>query len=275
MARTLKDAISFKGIGLHFGEPGRVRLLPRESAGIYFRTPNGEYPIASAQIEEDSRFTGFKLPDGTRVRTAEHLLGAIAGMGLEAVVIELEGEEVPILDGSAHIFAQEIAKAGIVQVGEPVQPCFISTPAAVDNQPGEKLIAAFPSETLRITYIIDYPGTIIGVQRVSYLITENIFLDIISKARTFGLTSELDFLKKNGLAKGGSLDNALVFDKDSLLNAGGLRFPLEPVTHKVVDLLGDLSLMGAVPIAHYVAICAGHGLHRRLTDKLRRLLKLS
>lgn len=275
MARTLKNAISFNGVGLHFGEHGVVRLLPTDRAGIYFRTVNGEYPIASAQVEEDSRLTGFKLPDGTRVRTAEHILGAIAGMGLEAVVVELEGEEVPILDGSAHIFAEGIAKAGIVQTGESARPCFISAPAAVDCQSGEKLIAAFPSESLRITYIIDYPGTIIGVQRASYLITENIFLDIISKARTFGLTSELDFLKKNGLAKGGSLDNALVFDKDALINTGGLRFPLEPVTHKVVDLLGDLLLMGVVPTAHYVAICAGHGMHRRLTDRLRGLLKAS
>lgn len=275
MARTLKNAISFTGVGLHFGEPGVVRLLPTERSGIYFRTPNGEYPIASARIEEDSRLTGFKLPDGTRVRTAEHLLGAIVGMGLEAVLIELEGEEVPILDGSAHPFAEEIAKIGTVQTGDTVRPCYISAPVSVDCQPSEKLVAALPSDTLRITYVIDYPGTIIGVQRASYVITENIFLDIISKARTFGLTSELDFLKKNGLAKGGSLDNALIFDKDSILNADGLRFPLEPVTHKVVDLLGDLSLMGVVPTAHYVAICAGHGLHRQLTDKLRRILKVS
>lgn len=273
MALTLKKAIEFEGVGLHWGEAGTVRLLPREGAGIYFRTANGEYHIAAATVEEDNRLTGFKLPDGSRVRTAEHLLGAIAGMGLEAVTIELEGEEVPILDGSAAVFAQKIAETGTLQTDAPAAPKFVPVPVVVDDKPSEKFIAAIPSEELRVTYVIDYTGTMIGTQRASYIITENTFLDIISRARTFGLTSELDFLKKNGLAKGGSLGNALVFDKDALLNAEGLRFPLEPVTHKVIDLLGDLILMGSVPKAHYVAICAGHGLHRKLSDKLRRLLK--
>lgn len=275
MARTLKEAIEFKGIGLHSGEPGVVRLLPCERQGIFFRTQNGEYPITEAKVEEDNRLTGFRLPDGTHVRTAEHLLGSIMGMGLEGVIIETESEEIPILDGSAHVFAQKIAETGIVLKGEPARHCCIPTPVVVDERAEGKFLAALPAEELRITYVIDYPGTAIGTQRTSHIITEQTFLDIISKARTFGLTSELDFLKKHGLAKGGSLDNALMFDKNTLLNDGGLRFPLEPVTHKVTDLLGDLALLGIAPKAHYVAICAGHGLHRRLSDKLRRLLKNS
>lgn len=275
MAHTLKKTIEFRGVGLHWGEPGAVRLLPCDRPGIYFHTKNGEYPITAAKIEEDNRLTGFKLPDGTRVRTAEHLLGSIMGMGLEGIIIETEGEEVPILDGSAHIFAQKITEAGIIQKGEPARPRFISTPVVVGESADGKFLAAVPAEELRVTYVIDYPGTMIGTQRTSHIITEHTFLDIISRARTFGLTSELDFLKKHGLAKGGSLDNALMFDKNTLLNEEGLRFPLEPVTHKVIDLLGDLALLGFVPKAHYIAICAGHGLHRKLSDKLRRLLKIS
>lgn len=275
MALTLKKNIEFTGIGLHWGEPATVRLLPAERPGIYFRTMNGEYPITTAQTEEDNRLTGFKLPDGSRVRTAEHLLAAIAGMRLEAVIIELDGTEVPILDGSSHCFAEGIAKAGLVQTGGCVRTKSVSAPVTAFDLTGEKFIAAMPSEDLRVTYVIDYPGTMIGTQHVSYIITDDTFLDIISRARTFGLTSEFDFLRKNELAKGGSLDNALVFDKDTLLNPGGLRFPLEPATHKVIDLLGDLTLLGFVPKAHYVAICAGHGLHRRLSDKLRRLLAIS
>lgn len=274
MAVTLKKMIEFAGIGLHSGEAAAVRLLPCTRPGIFFRTPAGEYPISAASVEEDCRLTGFKLPDGTKVRTAEHLLGSIVGMGLEGVTIELDGEEVPILDGSALAFARKIAEAGIVEKGASVRQRFVSSAVTVDEKKDGKFLAAIPSEELRITYVIDYPGTIIGTQRVSYSVTDKNFLDIISKARTFALTSEINFLKKHGLAKGGSMDNALLFDKESLLNENGLRFPLEPVTHKVTDLLGDLALLGFLPKAHYIAICAGHRIHRLLTDKLRRLFNV-
>lgn len=271
MAKTLKNIIEFTGIGLHSGKTATVRLLPSATQGIFFHTPGGEYSISEAVVEEDSRLTAFKLPDGTRVRTAEHLLGSVVGMGLEGVIIELKGAEVPILDGSALPFARKIAETGVVDEGEPARPRFVSTVVAVDEPESGKFLAALPSEELRITYVIDYHGTMIGTQRVSYSVTDKNFLDIISRARTFGLTSEIDFLKKNGLAKGGSLCNALVFGKEKLLNEDGLRFPLEPVTHKITDLLGDLALLGFLPKAHYVAICAGHGIHRLLTDKLKRL----
>lgn len=274
MAITLKKVIEFEGIGLHSGEKSKVRLIPAGRQGFFFRTEQGEYSISAAVVEEDSRLTGFRLPDSSRVRTAEHLLGAILGMGLEGIVIELEGEEIPILDGSARPFAAKIAEAGVAETGEKAAPHFISVPVAVDDQKNGKFLAAVPSPETRITYIIDYPGTMIGVQRATYSITEKTFLDIISGARTFGLTSEIDILRKNGLAKGGSLDNALLFDGKTLLNERGLRFPLEPVTHKVTDLLGDLALLGFLPRAHYVAVCAGHGMHRTLTDKLRRLFNI-
>jgi len=120
--------------------------------------------------------------------------------------------------------------------------------------------------------VIDYPGTPVGTQRASYVITPEVFLEKISKARTFGLTSELEYLKKNGLAKGGSLGNALMFDEKGLLNEGGLRFPEECAAHKINDLLGDLSLLGSIPVAHYIGICAGHDLHGRLVDRIKRAL---
>lgn len=271
MARTLQASIEFEGIGLHSGNQARLRLSPCERQGIFFRTATGEHSISKAVVEEDNRLTGFKLPDGSKVRTAEHLLAAIVGMGLQSVVIELEGEEVPILDGSAHPFAQKIAEAGVLEKGTPVPARFVSVPVTVDDQKNGKYVAAIPSAELRITYIIDYPGTPIGVQRMSCAITDTTFLDIISRARTFGLISEIDYLKSHGLAKGGSLANAMLFDEDKLLNEDGLRYPQEPVSHKAVDLLGDLALLGFVPTAHYIAICAGHGTHRLLTDKLRKI----
>lgn len=269
--RTLKGAAVLEGIGLHSGKYARVGLFPSAGGCISFRTSGGLFPISSAVVEEVSRLTGFRLPDDTLVRTAEHLLASIVGMGLDSVEIELDGEEVPIMDGSASPFAAAILNAGMEETGEKTVRNRLAVPIVIDEPEDGRVIAAVPSHKMRVTYVIDYPGTPVGTQRVSYEINQEIFLDTISKARTFGLTSELDYLKKYGLARGGSLDNALVFDKGSLLNEEGLRFPLEPVTHKVIDLLGDLSLTGNIPIAHYIGICAGHGIHGRLTDRLKRI----
>lgn len=271
MACTLQGEIEFSGVGLHSGESSKVLLRPCGREGIFFRTPVGDISISTAVVDEDNRLTGFRLRDGTKVRTAEHLLGAIVGMGLEGVIIELDGEEVPIFDGSAYPFAQKISETGTVEVGECAVLRHVSAPVVVDEPGSGRFVAALPSGETRITYVIDYPDVIIGTQRTSFVITEKSFLDIIAKARTFGLVSELDYLKNNGLAKGGSLDNAMLFDGERILNEGGLRFPLEAVTHKVTDLLGDLALLGFLPRAHYVAICAGHGIHGRLTDRLRRI----
>lgn len=271
MPVTIKREISFEGVGLHSGRDGRVTLLPFDRTGVFFKTASGVYPIAGARIEEDQRLTGFRLEDGTLVRTAEHLLASVVGMGVESVLIELEGEEVPILDGSAHLFASAIADAGCENIGEKTAGRALLSPVFIDDAVKGRIIAAAPSDGFKVTYVIDYSGTPVGTQRASYDITPGIFLETISRARTFGLTSELEYLKNAGLAKGGSLDNALVFDEKKLVNEGGLRFPLEPVTHKVIDLLGDLAFITPVPVAHYVAICAGHDMHGRLTNRLKRV----
>ena len=141
----------------------------------------------------------------------------------------------------------------------------------VEENDGKRLVAAFPCDKLSVSYIIDYSGTPIGVQNVKYDITNAAFYNIISKARTFALTYELDYLRKNGLAKGGSPENALVFGETGLIEGQELRFPLECVTHKVIDLLGDLTLAGTIPTAHYVAISAGHSIHGKLTRRIKSL----
>lgn len=271
-SRTIKHEICVEGIGLHSGDKSKLTLIPYENCGINFKTKNGVYSISSAVVEEDSRLTGFRLPDGTVVRTAEHLLASLVGMRVDSVLICLEGEEVPILDGSAYQFALAISSAGYCDLPQDCIRKSLDAPVCIEDENGGRFVAAAPSAKTRITYVIDYSGTPIGVQKVSYDINEDIFLNTISRARTFGLTYELEYLKKANLARGGSLENALVFDGSALLNDGGLRFPLECVTHKVVDLLGDLALMGYLPIASYTAICAGHGVHGKLVEKLKRVI---
>ncbi len=272
MPFTISAPTEFTGIGLHSGEQSKVSVYPSEQEGICFLTENGLFPITSVNVEEDRRLTGFRLPDGTIVRTAEHLLAAFTGLGIDSVVIRLEGEEIPILDGSPHPFAVVFSETGITQYGGNLPKKAITVPVVIDDPDRDRSIMAIPAERLKVTYVIDYPGTPVGTQKASYVISPDLFLEKISKARTFGLTSELEYLKKNGLAKGGSLENALMFDENGLMNEGGLRFPLECVTHKINDLLGDLALLGTIPTAHYIGICAGHDLHGRLVDRIKRVL---
>lgn len=267
--KTLNRQINISGVGLHSGEKSAVCLRPSNIPGISFKNAGGVSMASEAVVEEDSRLTGFCLPNGMKVRTGEHMLAAIAGMGLEAVQIEMEGEEVPIMDGSAFAFAHEIKEAGLCEVEGEAKKCAVSLPLTVEEKNGARLLFALPSEELKITYIIDYTGTPVGVQRASFTVTPDTFYETISRARTFGLTSELDYLKREGLARGGSLDNALVFDEKGLLGGAKLRFPQECVIHKMTDLLGDLTLSGCLPTAHYVGICAGHSIHAKLTRKLK------
>lgn len=269
--KTLKDEIKIKGVGLHSGEQSTVTLFPSDKAGIYFRGPGGLSPVTEAIVEEDRRLTGFHLPNGLTVRTAEHMLAAITGMELEAVEISLDGMEVPILDGSAFPFAEAIHETGMVEVAGATEKRSIMFPIVTEENDGRRFLSASPSEKLTVTYVIDYTGTPVGVQNVTYDVTIDTFYNIIAKARTFGLTSELEYLKRNGLAKGGSLDNALLFDEHGLVGCGALRYELECVTHKVIDLLGDLTLSGPVPTAHYVAVAAGHSIHGKLARKIKSL----
>ena len=269
MGRTIAEQLEFKGTGLHSGAECRVILSPSSEKGIRFKTENGIYGISEAVVEEDQRLTGFVFPDGTKIRTAEHLLAAVSGMGIDDLLIESFGGEIPILDGSASVFAEAISETGCT--GEKDRRVSaVSVPFCVDE--GKRCVFAMPSDVLRITYIIDYSGTPIGVQKISYEINEKTFEETISRARTFCLTAELDYLKANGLAQGGSLDCAMVFAQDRMLNESGLRFPNECATHKVLDLMGDLTLLGVIPTAHYVAVCAGHAVHDKLVAKLKRAL---
>ena len=271
--KTLSKTIEIKGVGLHSGEECGVRLAPFDRPGVFFRNSAGLSDVSEAVVEEDSRLTGFALPNGMKIRTGEHMLAAIAGMGLESVVVESDAQEVPILDGSAFKWAEAIRAAGVCCVPGEAKKRSVCTPVTVEENDGKRLLFALPSETLRVTYIIDYSGTPVGVQRTDVKITEDNFYDIISRARTFGLTRELEYLRREGLAKGGSLENALVFDDNGLVGGGALRFPLECVTHKVADLLGDLTLCGVVPTAHYVALCAGHSIHAKMVKKLKAVLQ--
>jgi UDP-3-O-[3-hydroxymyristoyl] N-acetylglucosamine deacetylase len=268
---TLASEFELSGIGLHSGEQTRVRVLPANlGEGRYFvRTDLPGAPIIPAKIEAVSQTALSTELTGTRdaqIRTVEHLLAALAGMGADNARIEVDGPEVPLLDGSALVWVEAIARVGLV-TQKLVHPAANGQFSPIQNpvwvRHGDAFVAALPAAETRFSYGIDFDEPAIGNQWYSWSPEAESFASAIAPARTFGLARQVDQLRQAGLIKGGSLDNALVCDRSGWLNPP-LRFANEPVRHKILDLVGDLSLLGTWPTAHYLAYKASHNLHIQL-----------
>lgn len=267
--RTLARELLFEGTGLHSGAASSVKLSPlQEGRGIVFVFPGGRYAATEAYRDDSPRSTTIVFPGGERIQTVEHLLSAIAGMGLDDVAVLAEGPEIPILDGSARVFAERIREAGFRDRQEIYVEPALSAPICIETDSAS--ICALPAERLRITYVIDYPGTPVGTEMKDIAVDAARYLQEIAPARTFGFVSELEALRAAGLAKGGDLENALIIGPDGPLNSVGYNVDRECAAHKVLDLLGDLALAGDIPRAHYICICGGHRLHAKLTDRIGR-----
>ncbi len=269
---TLKSEFELSGIGLHSGEQTRVRVLPAAvGEGRYFvRIDLPGAPIIPAKIEAvgHTALSTELVGIDAQIRTVEHLLGALAGMGADNARIEVDGPEVPLLDGSALVWVEAIAQTGLIPQASQQD----STPSFVLTEPiwvrhGDAFVAALPSAATRFSYGIDFEEEAIGNQWYSWSPEVESFASAIAPARTFGLARQIDQLRQAGLIKGGSLENALVCDRSGWLNPP-LRFANEPVRHKILDLVGDLSLLGALPKAHYLAYKASHNLHVQLAKAL-------
>jgi UDP-3-O-[3-hydroxymyristoyl] N-acetylglucosamine deacetylase len=264
---TLKSKVSLSGIGLHSGAQVQVTLRPAPPhAGRYFvRVDLPGAPEIPAQVERVSQtvLSTELAQDESAVRTVEHLLAALVGVGIDNVRIEIDGPEVPLLDGSALEWLQAIASVGWTSQAVPRHHWSLSTPITV--QQGDAFIVALPAPTTRMSYGIDFPGTVIASQWYSVELAA--FALEIAPARTFALATDIEMLQNRGLIKGGSLENALVCTAEGWLNPP-LRYANEPVRHKLLDLIGDLSLLGALPRAHILAYKASHALHLKLAQCL-------
>lgn len=275
---TLASQISLSGVGLHSGVTTTVRVLPSPGQGRYFvRVDLPQMPIIPAQVASvTNTVLSTQLGGGEAcVRTVEHILAALAGMGVDDARIEIDGSEVPLLDGSARMWVEEIAAVGLVESSvrspqEEVEP-ILSQPIWVRHH--DAFVAALPASATRFTYGIDFDVPAIGNQWYSWAkgqIGDDSFSQAIAKARTFGLAHQIEELRQQGLIKGGSLDNALVCDRALGWLNPPLRFANEPVRHKILDLVGDLSLVENLPIAHFLAYKASHSLHIQLAQLLQR-----
>ncbi|MEH1904675.1 UDP-3-O-acyl-N-acetylglucosamine deacetylase [Nostoc sp.] len=273
---TLADQITQTGVGLHSGVSTQVRILPAEAgSGRYFvRVDLPDLPIIPAQVAAVSHTVlSTQLGKGeVYVRTVEHLLAALSGMGVDNARIEIDGPEVPLLDGSARVWTANIAQVGLVS-----QPVNNQVALAVTEPiwvyQGDTFVCALPAPETRFSYGIDFDLPAIGNQWHSWSLPAELgkaaasFAAEIAPARTFGLLHQIEHLQKTGLIKGGSLDNALVCGPEGWLNPP-LRFANEPVRHKILDLVGDLSLLGTFPSAHFLAYKASHNLHIQLAQKI-------
>lgn len=259
--RTINEAVSFSGIGIHTGKEVNIRFCPeKEGTGIVFKRtdlPNQLIiPATVEYVQETSRSTTIGIRD-VKIHTVEHVLSAIKAYGIDNLTIEINGIEPPVGNGSADVFVEMIERVGICEQKQIVPIVKLQQPVYWSE--GDIHLVALPYPGYRISYTLSYPeNPLLRSQFCTLLINEENFKNEIAPCRTFSLYREISHLMDKGLIKGGSLDNAVVIKDDVVLSKGGLFFPDEMVRHKVLDLIGDLSLIGFDFQAHIIAIRSGH-----------------
>ncbi len=268
---TIRKAVFLEGVGLHSGKAARVTLSPApEDTGIVFKA-GGNRIAAVPESVVNSHYATTIGKNGTRVQTIEHLLAAAAGLGIDNLEVEVEGPEVPAADGSAKPFVTLIVGAGRSQQSARRRPLTPPHPIRVGS--GGRWIHVVPAKTFRISYTLDNEHPAVGLQVLTWAPAgERSFAEEVAPARTYGFLKDLGVMRKNGLARGGSLDNAVVVGNRGPLN--GLRYRDEFVRHKVLDLVGDLALLGRPILAHVVARNGGHALNLELVLAIQRALGL-
>jgi UDP-3-O-[3-hydroxymyristoyl] N-acetylglucosamine deacetylase len=260
--KTLAQPLSFRGIGLHSGRRVEVTLYPASAnQGVFFVRADlpGRPQIRAhySRVVSTTRATSLG-ENGTTLATVEHLLAALGGLGVDNARVEVHGPEVPIMDGSAAPFSRLIAEAGLRSLAWPRS--YLMVRESVELRQGEQWMRVRPGVP-RITYTIDFEHPLIRRQRYTVPLRSESFMSEIAPARTFGFLKEIQFLQNRGLARGGSLDNAIVLDEGGVLNPGGLRFPEECVRHKILDAVGDLALLGLPLLGHLEVGKGSHELH--------------
>lgn len=272
LQNTLKSAAVFEGRGLHSGKPVRMVVRPASADyGIWFKrvdVPLRDAMVAARwdQVVPSKLCTLLRNEAGVEVSTVEHVMAALAGCAIHNAVIEIDGPEVPILDGSAEPFVQGFLARGLIEQTAPVRAIRVLKPVEVTD--GEATARLEPAEMLEIDFRIQFAETAIGEQKKHLNLSNGTFVRELCDSRTFCRQSDVEAMRANGLALGGTLENAVVFEDDRVLSPGGLRHSDEPVRHKMLDAMGDLYLAGGPVLGRYTGIRAGHALTNRLLRAL-------
>jgi UDP-3-O-[3-hydroxymyristoyl] N-acetylglucosamine deacetylase len=268
--QTIRATATCSGVGLHSGAPVNLRLLPASAGtGIVFRRTD----LDGFEIEASGRnvarvsYATSLMKRGVLISTTEHLLSAFIGAGIDNAVVELDNLELPILDGSARPFVEMIRKAGVRRQRK--VRSYLRIAREIELREGDKFIGIYPSDTYSVSYSINFPHRLIGKQTFRVQLTNGSYMREIAAARTFGFLHEAEAMRQQGLIRGASTDNAIVLTRDEILNPP-LRFADEFVRHKVLDLIGDLALIGKQILGSVVADRAGHAMHTALVSRILR-----
>lgn len=258
----------FDGIGLHTGKYTSVCLkpAPSDSGIVFLRKDKSEYMRANPGAVSDTAYSTTLGSNGTRIKTVEHVLAALSGIGVDNLVVEVDGPEIPILDGSSARIVELLLQAGITEQDSARPYLKITKPVEFKN--GSAEISAVPYDGRLITYHIYFDHCLLGHQSLSLELEEESFIRELAPARTFGFLKDVKHLRSMGLAKGGSLENAVILSDTSVLNSSGLRFEDEFVRHKVLDFIGDMSLGGFPIYGHITAKRSGHTANLKFLKKL-------
>lgn len=268
--QTLRNPVKISGIGLHSGRQINMILRPANAGtGVVFHRREGDRTVTIEAISAnvvDTRMATVIGKGGLSVSTIEHLMAAFAACGIDNLHIDIDGPEVPIMDGSAAPFIALLQEAGLRKL--PVSRKYLAIRKPISVKDGEKRISLIPSRFFRVSFDIAFDHPCIGLQHRSVKVSESLFARDLAPARTFGFLHEVEYLKANGLARGGSLENAVVIGKDEILNPEGLRFADEFVRHKILDAIGDFSLIGYPILGHIKAFKAGHDMNHQMVEQI-------
>ena len=266
---TVQRTVQVSGVGLHSGVPVTIRIRPAPAATgvVFLRTDLNNFAIPASwrHVARVSYATSL-MRQGVLISTTEHLLSTLYSLGIDNAFVEIDNLEVPILDGSGLPFVELIREAGLKHFRRKRRYLRIRRPISVEDK--GKRISILPAESFRLTCEVRFEHPLVGSQMLELEVTPDVYAERIAPARTFGFEYELEQMRDMGLIRGASLDNAICFDRDSVLNPGGLRFPDECCRHKALDLIGDLALIGKPLLGHVIAERAGHAMHAALVARI-------
>ena len=271
--RTLKSLVSATGVGLHTGKKVRMTLRPAHpDTGIVFRRTDLASPVdipARAELVGETRLCSCLVSGDTRIYTVEHLMSALAGMGIDNAYVDLDGPEVPIMDGSAAPFVLLLQQSGIEEQAAPKR--FLRVKKRIEVNEGDKWAVLEPYDGFKLSFTIVYDHPVIEKSKTSLTVdfAETSYLREVARARTYGFMHDVENLRESGLALGGGLENAIVMDEYRILNTEGLRFADEFIRHKALDAIGDLYMLGRPLLGAFSAFKSGHGLNNRILRELQ------
>ena len=275
--KTIKNTVEISGIGLHKGEEIKLALKSNgqesNEQGIIFKRvdvagKNNIVKVDYRNLFDLERGTNIRNEDDVKVHTIEHFLSALSVTGITDILVEISGNELPILDGSSAGFVEKLLEAEIVELESEIEPVVIKEPVIFSDEKAGKYVMALPYDGFKISYTIDFNHSFLKSQYFEIEVNLENYMENIARCRTFAFDYEIEFLKKNNLALGGSLENAVVVGANGPLNPEGLRYPDEFVRHKILDIVGDLYVLGRPLQAHIIAIKAGHYVNSRLTEMI-------